>query len=206
MAEVDAALLTQIRNIEQIYGHPVAYWYTVIDGSGLSKHTEVVAFLKSEHGLKHGAAHRLSLLARDRSTSGTDHSQPDRGRAAAAPDQGTDAADVAVDALYAGRRAGLRPLHDQLMEAIKSLGDLTVSPKKGYLSLRRRKQFAMIQPSTATRIDLGLILPADTAPGARLESAATWNALFTHRVRISTADDLDPELQQWLQQAYVAAQ
>jgi hypothetical protein len=82
------------------------------------------------------------------------------------------------------------------METINSLGDITVSPKKGYLSLRRRKQFAMIQPSTATRIDLGLILPPDTAPGARLESAARWNALFTHRVRISSADDLDPELQQ----------
>jgi hypothetical protein len=205
MADVDAALQTQIRNIEQTYGHPVAYWYTVIDGSGLSKHTEVIAFLKNEHGLKHGAAHRLSLLARDRSTSSTDHSQPDRGRAAAAPDHDTDAVGVAVEALYAGRKAGLRPLHDQLMAAVTSLGDLTVSPKKGYLSLRRRKQFAMIQPSTATRIDLGLILPADVAPGERLESAATWNALFSHRVRISSADDLDPELQQWLRQAYAAA-
>jgi hypothetical protein len=206
MVDVDAALQTQIRNIEQTYGHPLAHWFTVIDASGLSKHTEVVAFLKSEHGLKHGAAHRLSLLARDRTTSSTDHSQPHSGPAPATPEQDTDPVAVAVDALYAGRKAGLRPLHDQLMETINSLGDLTVSPKKGYLSLRRRKQFAMIQPSTATRIDLGLILPPDAAASSRLESAATWNALFTHRVRISSTDDLDPELHQWLQQAYTAAQ
>jgi hypothetical protein len=65
MADVDAALQTQIRNIEQTYGHPVAYWVTVIDGSGLSKHTEVVAFLKNEHGLKHGCR-TSSVSARSR--------------------------------------------------------------------------------------------------------------------------------------------
>ena len=72
------------------------------------------------------------------------------------------------------------------------------------LSLHRRKQFAMVQPSTTSRIDLGLILPATPATG-RLEPAAKFNPLFTHRVRITAATDLDDELRGWIATAYALA-
>jgi hypothetical protein len=172
--DVDAALQSQIRNIETTYGKPIDHWFAVIDTSGLTKHIEVVAMLKTDHGLAHGAAHRVSLLARQR-----------RDTDAAAP------ADPA-DALYAGGQ-------------IRALGAFDIAPKKGYLSLRRRKQFAMIQPSTSSRIDLGLILPATTPATGRLESAAKFNQLFTHRVRITAAIDLDDELRGWLATAYTLA-
>jgi hypothetical protein len=71
----------------------------------------------------------------------------------------------------------LRPIHDQLMEVVSGLGDdVEPVPKKGYLSLRRARQFAMIQPSAADRIDVGLILKG-TEPAGRLESAPGFNAL-----------------------------
>jgi len=184
--DVDAAVASQIRNIETTYGQPVGHWFAVIDASGLTKHNEVVAMLKGDHGLAHGAAHRLSLLARQRNEAAT-----------ARP---ADPADV----LYAGAKAALRPLHDALLAEIRSAGVFDIAPKKGYLSLRRRKQFAMIQPS-AGRIDLGLILPAGEAVTGRLESAATFNRLFTHRVRITAATDLDDELRGWLATAYALA-
>jgi hypothetical protein len=186
--DVDAALQSQIRNIEATYGKPLDHWFAVIDASGLTKHNQVVAMLKSEHGLAHGAAHRLSLLARQR---------PDAGAAAASADP--------ADALYAGAEAGLRPLHDALLGQIRTLGAFDIAPKKGYLSLLRRKQFAMVQPSTASRIDLGLILPPATPASGRLESAAKFNPLFTHRVRIIAATDLDDELRGWLATAYALA-
>ena len=110
-----------------------------------------------------------------------------------------------ADALYAGAKAGLRPLHDALLGEIRTLGTFDIAPKKGYLSLRRRKQFAMVQPSTASRIDLGLILPATTPAAGRLESAARFNPLFTHRVRIIAVTDLDDELRGWLATAYALA-
>jgi hypothetical protein len=88
---------------------------------------------------------------------------------------------------------------------IRTLGAFDIAPKKGYLSLRRRKQFAMLQPSTSSRIDLGLILPATTSATGRLESAAKFNPLFTHRVRITAATDLDDELRGWLATAYALA-
>ena len=184
--DVDAALQSQIRNIETTYGKPLDYWFAVIDASGLTKHNEVVAMLKGDHGLAHGAAHRVSLLARQRDQAGV----------AAPPDP--------ADALYAGAKAGLRPLHDALLSEILALGAFDIAPKKGYLSLRRRKQFAMVQPSTASRIDLGLILSATPATG-RLESAARFNPLFTHRVRITAVTDLDDELRGWLATAYALA-
>lgn len=186
--DVDAALQSQIRNIESTYGKPLDHWFEVIDASGLTKHNEVVAMLKADHGLAHGAAHRVSLLARQRHDTG--------GAAPSDP----------ADALYAGTKAGLRPLHDALLGQIRALGAFDIAPKKGYLSLRRRKQFAMIQPSTASRIDLGLILPAATPATGRLESAAKFNPLFTHRVRITAATDLDDELRGWLAIAYALAE
>jgi hypothetical protein len=185
--DVDAALQSQIRNIEVNYGKPLDHWFAVIDESGLTKHNEIVAMLKSGHGLAHGAAHRVSLLARRRQ----DGDAP-------APSDPTDA-------LYAGAKAGLRPLHDALIDQIRALGPFDIAAKKGYLSLRRRKQFAMVQPSTVSRIDLGLVLPATTPATGRLESAAKFNALFTHRVRITAATDLDDELRHWLAVAYALA-
>jgi hypothetical protein len=59
----------------------------------------------------------------------------------------------------------------------------------------------VIQPSAADRIDLGLIL-RDVPPNARLESAEGFNALFTHRVRLTSTADIDPQLTAWLQRAY----
>ena len=100
------------------------------------------------------------------------------------------------------RKAGLRPVHDALMAAITAFGDdIEVAPKKGYLSLRRRTQFAMIQPSATGRIDVGLIL-RNVPTGDRLEPAASFNALFTHRVRVPGLEGVDAELTGWLRHAY----
>ena len=186
MATVEEGLQAQIRNIEATYGKPMREWIAIVAASGLTKHTDVVRMLKTDYGLTHGAAHRVSLVARE----------------AAATPGGPDQAADPVSALYTGKKAGLRPLHDALMKAILAFGeDIELAPKKGYVSLRRRKQFAMIQPSAAARIDIGLILK-DTPASARLEPAAGFNALFTHRVRRSSPEDIDAQLIGWFRQAY----
>jgi hypothetical protein len=192
MASVEDGIAAQIRNIETRYGRPMSEWFGLIAASGLTKHTEVVAMLKADYGLAHGAAHRVSLLSR----------QP----AAPAPAPASAPPSEVASALYTGKKASLRPLHDQLMAMIDALGaDVTLVPKKGYISLRRpRKQFAMIQPSGAGRIDLGLILPGVPAAG-RLEPSGSFNALFTHRVRVTSTDDLDDTLAGWLAAAYADA-
>ncbi len=189
MSTVDEGLEAQIRNIEQQYGKSLNVWIAIVKESGLTKHTDMVAMLKSQYGMSHGSAHRVALKAREADAVSI---------AKAAGASGRDP----VAELYSGKKAGLKPLHDVLMTAITTFGDdIELAPKKGYMSLRRRKQFAMIQPTTATRIDLGLILK-DVPATERLESAASFNALFTHRVRVNTINDVDAQVIAWLKQAY----
>jgi hypothetical protein len=187
MATVDDGIAAQIRNIEADYGKPIDSWIALVNASGLTKHTEIVAMLKTEHGLRHGAAHRVGLLARD--------------AARPAPASATSA----LDTLYSGKKAALRPVHDKLIAAISAFGDdIEQVPKTGYISLRSAKQFAMIQPSTTDRVDVGLILEG-CAPTGRLEPAKGFNALFTHRVRLHAIADVDDEVCAWLRKAYQGA-
>ena len=64
MASVEDGIAAQVRNIEARYGRPLPEWFGIIAASGLTKHTEVVAMLKADYGMAHGAAHRVSLLSR----------------------------------------------------------------------------------------------------------------------------------------------
>jgi hypothetical protein len=192
MSTVEEGLEAQIHNIEQQHGKPLSEWIAIVKESGLTKHTDRVAMLKSQYGMAHGSAHRVALKAREADAASI---------VKAAEASGRDP----VAELYSGKKAGLKPLHDALMTAITTFGDdIQLAPKKGYVSLRRKKQFAMIQPMTATRIDLGLILKEVPAT-ERFESAASFNALFTHRVRVNTINDVDAQVVAWLKQAYDVA-
>ena len=107
-----------------------------------------------------------------------------------------------VAAQYAGEKAALKPMYDQLIKAISAFGkDVEVSPKKTYVSLRRSKQFALIQPTTKTRLDVGLNLKG-VAPSGRLEASGSFNAMCTHRVRLESSDQIDKALTAWLKDAY----
>jgi predicted transport protein len=107
-----------------------------------------------------------------------------------------------VDSQYSGPKAQLRPIYDKMIEGLKNIGsDIDISPKKAYVSLRSKKQFAIIQPSTKTRVDLGLCLK-NTEITDRLEKAGSFNAMVTHRVRLTAVEDVDIELMDWLKTAY----
>ncbi len=187
MTSVEQGLQSQLRNIESTYGRSIEDWIALIRASGRTRHGEIVAMLKADHGMTHGSANRVALVA-------LEALQPKRG----ATDPGLE------ETLYQGAKSVLLPIHVRLMAAIHGLGpDIEVAPKKGYLSLRRRKQFVMIKPA-ARHIDLGLVLPG-AAVTQRLESAATFDALFTHRARVGSPDEIDHELVGWLGSAYDGA-
>ena len=189
MSTVDEGLEAQIRNIEEKYGKPISEWIAIVRNSGLTKHTEIVAMLKSQYSMSHGSAQRVALKARESDGASIVESAMASGR-------------DPVDDLYSGKKADLKPIHDKLITTINVFGnDIELAPKKGYVSLRRKKQFAMIQPTTTTRIDVGLVLK-DLPTTERLESAASFNALFTHRVRVNNINDVDEQLISWLKQAY----
>lgn len=181
MASVEDAIATMERNIEAASGQPVAVWVARIRAQGLTKHGEMVTWLKAEHGFGHGYANHVAK----------------RALADATP----RSADDPVAHLFEGK-AGLRPLYDALVAAVTAVGpDVEVAPKKANVSIRRRKQFALIQPSTRTRLDLGLVLKA-RPPQGRLEASGSFNAMFTHRVRLEAVADVDAEVLGWLKEAY----
>src|SRR5260370_13766268 len=65
ISTVDERIQAQIRNIEREYGKPLGEWIALIKESGLTKHTEIVAMLKSQYGMSHGSAHRVALKAKE---------------------------------------------------------------------------------------------------------------------------------------------
>ena len=93
------------------------------------------------------------------------------------------------------------PRHSWSRAANKLGKDVEVAPKKTYVSLRRNKQFAIVQPTTKTRVDLGLNL-SDVDTSDRLEAAGSWNSMCSHRIRLTSADEVDEQVSQWLAQAY----
>jgi hypothetical protein len=63
------------------------------------------------------------------------------------------------------------------------------------------KQFAIVQPSTKNRVDVGIHLKG-VDPTERLEAAGSFNSMVSHRVWLTGPGDVDQELIEWLHQAY----
>ncbi len=182
--KVAAAVESQWLNLEAQTGESRAQWIKLAAGKGFAKHGELVAWLKSEHGMGHGYANLVAMRARE-----------------AASNAGDAPVDL-VAAQYSGAKADLKPAYDALIKAVQGFGsDVEISPKKGYVSLRRSKQFGLVQPSTADRLDVGLNLKG-VAPAGRLEASGSFNAMVTHRVRMAKGASVDAELKRWLKQAY----
>lgn len=99
-------------------------------------------------------------------------------------------------------KATLRPLHDGVIALVRGFGDdIELAPKQAYVSLCRSKQFGIVGPASGGRLEIGLNLPGAAAAG-RLEAAG---GMCTHRVRLSSAEELDPEAVGWLREAYERA-
>jgi len=187
MSSVDKAYETQIQNIQKKTGKSLAELTVIIQQSGLSKHGEIRAMLQKELGLGYGDANTLVHVAL----------QSDGERAAEAKGLSQD---QVLDEIYTGAKAGLRPIHDQLMEAIQAFGEFEVAPKKGYVSLRRKKQFAMIGPATNTRVEVGLNIK-NLAPNERLVEVPP-GGMCNYKVKLAQAGEVNGELITWLRQAY----
>jgi hypothetical protein len=162
-------------------GQDVAAWKTRIAAAGLADMDALRAWLKAQ-GV---AGYSAQLL---------------RWETFGYPDFITASADSLVDAQYADR-AALRPIYDALIEAVAELGDVTVQTRKTYVSLvTPRRTFARIQPTTRTRVDVGLRLDG-VPPAGRLAPCKVHDTMPV-QFGLTSVAELDDEARAWLKAAY----
>ena len=109
----------------------------------------------------------------------------------------------ALAAIYSGAKAGLRPIYDKVMSDVNQFGAFEIAPKKTYLSLRRKKEFAMIGPATNTCVEVGLNLKGVAGSGRLM--AMPPGSMCSHIVKLTSIADADAELTSWIRAAYDAA-
>jgi hypothetical protein len=184
----DDMVETMIANMPEKTGKSLESWLAILAATSNKKHGEHMKTLKGQHGVSHGFANlivQIHMKGRDLSDGKGDEDL--------------------VDAQYAGPKSDLRPIYDALEAYIRTLGeDVELAPKKAYVSVRRAKQFALIQPSTKTRLDLGLQLK-DCEPSGAPEASGSWNKMVSHRVRLLSPSDISDEVKGWIRDAYEAA-
>ena len=188
MSSLDKAFQTQIDNIQKKTGKSMDELTEIVKKSGLNKHGEIREMLKEKLGLGHGDANALVHAVL----------QSDGQRAAEGK-----ATDAVLDEIYTGARAGQRPIHEALMRHIIKFGEFEIVPKKGYVSLRRKKQFAMIGPKTNTRFEVG-INARDLNKNARLLEQPR-GSMCNYIVNVTDAKEVDEELITWIKSAYEGA-
>lgn len=190
MSALDQAVQTQINNIQKKTGKTLAELAALAQSSGLTKHGEIREMFKRDLGLGHGDANALVHAI----------SQSDGTRAAAAKDLSGAAV---LDEIYSGPKAALRPIYEKLMAEINQFGEFETLPKKNYVSLRRKKQFAMLGPATNTRVEVGLNIKNLAADPRLLEQPK--GSMCNYIVRLTELAQVDAQLFAWLKQAYESA-
>jgi len=152
-----ALVQSMIDNLPEKTGKSFEYCLILLSKSNFAKHGEAVKHLKSGHKVTHEYA---NLIA-DHCIAG-------------------NSADL-VENEYRGPKSDLRPIYDALVNMIGAFGnDVEVSPKQTYVRLRRNNQFALIQPSTRDRADLGINLNGQK-PNKRLEKSGSFNRMVVYR-------------------------
>jgi hypothetical protein len=89
------------------------------------------------------------------------------------------------------------------MEEILPFGEFEIAPKKGYVSLRRKRQFAMIGPASSTRVEVGINLKG-VEPGERL-LAQPPGSMCNFIVKLTAPEQVDVELIAWIHKAFDAS-
>jgi predicted transport protein len=183
----DSQLQAMIQNMPEKTGKAIAEWQSLLSETELKKHSDIVNYLKQEHGVSHGYANTIAHLYRDQ-ISGKPKADEDL-----------------VAKQYAGKKAALLPIYEALLDLVQNFGsDVEIAPKKTYVSLRRHKQFAIIKAATQSRVDLGLNLN-DVEETDRLKGGKVFSGMCSHLLRLTDVAEIDEDVINWLKVAYQEA-
>src|SRR5947209_10508653 len=99
--------------------------------------------------------------------------------------------------MFAGPKALLRPVYDELLKRGRALGgDVKFCPCKTIVPFYRNHVIAEVKPATRTRIDFGLALGDTPATGRLIDTGGFKKKnRITHRIPLSSLDDIDAEVE-----------
>jgi predicted transport protein len=180
---MDQAEKTMMDNLYKNTGKTLEQWIDIVKGQNFAKHGEIIKYLKDNHSFTHGFANMVAMKARGADAGSFENK------------------DELIDKQYKGKEHFLSLYNNLLAEILKFGNDIEVAPKTAYVSLRRKKQFSILQPATKTRFEVGINLKGQT-PEGRLEEIKTPNAMCSHKINLSGEGDVDKEVINWLRQAY----
>jgi len=189
-------LMTQkwVGALKEKTGRPLEEWLALVKKSGPKTEKERREWLKKEHGLGTNSAVWIAERAEGKGAETSD------------PDAYLRAAEQYVEKMFSGGKAGLRPLHEELLRLGLSLGkDVKACPCQTMVPLYRKHVFAQIKPTTQTRIDMGFALGARKAEGRLIDTGGyAKKDRITHRIAVSSMDEIDEEVKRWMRVAYEA--
>jgi len=187
-------LMTQkwIGELKQKTGRTLEEWLKHIKKEGPADEKERRAWLKEEYGLGTNTAWWLA----ERSVG--------KGEEAGDPDRYLESAEQDVEKMFSGGKAHLRPIYDALLKlGLKTGKEAKACPCQTIVPLYRNHVFAQIKPTTQTRIDLGFALGDTKATGRLIDTGGfAKKDRITHRIPITSLDDIDDEVKRWLKVAY----
>jgi len=153
--------------------------------SGLTKHSEIRSFFMDKTQLSYGYANTLvHLITKSDGASMADGKSMDE----------------LLEEIYSAKKIHLRPIHDAIMDEIYAFADFEIVPKKGYLSLKRKRQFVMVGPKSSLRIEIGINIKDLEGTERLIEQPKGSMCKFI--VNVQTMEDIDSELIGWLKAAY----
>jgi len=181
-----------IKELPEKTGRSLEEWIALTKQSGPPTEKERREWLKKEHKLGSNSA---AWIAERLEGKGFEEDTPEAYLKTAAE---------WVEAQYAGPRAALRPLYEQLLKLGFSLGkDVKACPCKTMVPLYRKHVFAQIKPATNTRIDLGLALGNMRTPKRLIDTGGYEKKdRITRRIEVKAKGDIDDELRKWLKKAW----
>jgi hypothetical protein len=177
---------SSLRNLKERTGRTLEEWIRIVKKSGPAAEKERMAWLKEAHGITTNYA--MWIAKRADGSGGSANYDPD----------------AMVEAMFAGKRAGLRPIYDRLLALAFGLGkDVRVSPCKTIVPFYRTHVFAQVKPTTNSRIDVGYAL-RDMKPSGKLVSTGGFEKgdRITHRIPVGSLTEIDAEVKKWLKHAY----
>jgi len=180
---MDKATQTMIENLHKNTGKTLEQWIGIIKKENFASHGETITFLKNTHNLTYGFANLIAHKAKGSDADSAENK------------------DELIGKQYKGKEH-FKPLYDKLLDEIRLFGgDFEIAPKNAYVSLRRKKQFAILQPVTKTRFEIGINLKGQI-PKGKLEAINSPNAMCSHRINLADIKDIDREIISWLKMAY----